>query len=130
MLYGSQTSTAIGGGGGDRGGLAPLPLANTVHDCSKHNDLVGMANYERGACHCPHSRGDQANQDPVEDIATEKSMTPLSKKLLQWLGLLLVGIVALDLAARILVSAIPLLATLSMFVLIFGLLFGFFKASK
>jgi hypothetical protein len=57
-------------------------------------------------------------------------MTPLSKKLLQGLGLLLAGAVALNFAARILVSAIPLLATLLMFVLIFGLLFGFFRSSK
>ena len=57
-------------------------------------------------------------------------MTPLTKKLLQGLGLLIVGAVVLNFAARILVSAIHLLATLLMFVLIFGLLFGFFKASK
>jgi hypothetical protein len=57
-------------------------------------------------------------------------MTPLSKKVLQGLSLLLVGVVVLNFAARILVSAIPLLATLLMFTLIFGLLFGFFKASK
>jgi hypothetical protein len=57
-------------------------------------------------------------------------MTPLSKKILGWLGLLLAGVVVLNLAARILVSAIPLLAILAMFTLIFGLLFGFFKASK
>ncbi len=57
-------------------------------------------------------------------------MTPLSKKLLGWLGLLLAGIIVLDLAVHILVSAIPLLAILLMFVLIFGLLFGYFKGSK
>ncbi len=57
-------------------------------------------------------------------------MTPLTKKLLQGLGLLIAGAVALNFAARILVSAIPLLATLLMFVLIFGLLFGFFRSSK
>ena len=57
-------------------------------------------------------------------------MTPLSKKLLGWLGLLLAGIIVLDLAVHILVSAIPLLAILLMFVLIFGLLFGYFKSSK
>ncbi len=57
-------------------------------------------------------------------------MTPLSKKLLQWLGLLLAGAVVLNIAARIVVSAIPYLAVLAMLVLIFGLLFGFFRASK
>ncbi len=57
-------------------------------------------------------------------------MTPLTKKLLQGLTLLLAGAVALNFAARILVSAIPLLATLLMFVLVFGLLFGFFRSSK
>jgi hypothetical protein len=57
-------------------------------------------------------------------------MTPLTKKVVGWLALLLVGAIALNFAARILLSAIPLLATLLLFVLIFGLLFGFFKASK
>ncbi len=57
-------------------------------------------------------------------------MTPVAKKVLGWLGLLLAGVVALNLAAHILVSAIPLLAILLMFVLIFGLLFGYFKGSK
>jgi hypothetical protein len=57
-------------------------------------------------------------------------MPPVAIKLLRWLGLALLAAVALNLVARILVSAIPLLATLLMFVLIFGLLFGFFRSSK
>jgi hypothetical protein len=57
-------------------------------------------------------------------------MTPISKKLLQWLGLLLLAAVVLNVAAHIVASAIPFLAVLAMLVLIFGLLFGFFRASK
>ena len=57
-------------------------------------------------------------------------MTPLAKKLLLWLGLFLAGAVVLNVAARIVASAIPFLAVLAMLVLIFGLLFGFFSASK
>jgi hypothetical protein len=57
-------------------------------------------------------------------------MTPMTKKALQWLGLLLGAAVALNIAARIVASAIPFLAVLAMLVLIFGLLFGFFSASK
>jgi hypothetical protein len=51
-------------------------------------------------------------------------------KLLRWLGLFLVAAVVIDLGARLLVSAIPVIATLLMFVLIFGLLFGFFRHSN
>ncbi len=57
-------------------------------------------------------------------------MPPLTKKVLGWLGLLIVGAVVLNLAARIAVSAIPFLAVLAMLVLIFGLLFGYFRGSK
>lgn len=57
-------------------------------------------------------------------------MTPLSKKLLQWLGLILLGAVVLNIAARIVASAIPFLAVMVMFVLIYGLLFGFFSTSR
>jgi uncharacterized membrane protein YdjX (TVP38/TMEM64 family) len=57
-------------------------------------------------------------------------MPPLAKKLILGLGLLLAGAVVLNIAARIVFSAIPFLATLLMLVLIFGLLFGFFKTSK
>lgn len=57
-------------------------------------------------------------------------MAPQAKKLLRWLGLLLAGAVAINIAAHILVSAIPLLAILALLTLIFGVLFGLFGSSK
>jgi hypothetical protein len=57
-------------------------------------------------------------------------MTPLTKKVLQWLALLLGAAVVINLAARIVVSLIPVLAVLIMYVLIFGLLVGYFSTSK
>jgi hypothetical protein len=57
-------------------------------------------------------------------------MDPFAKKVLQWLGLLLGGAVVLNLAARIVVSLIPVLLVLIAYVVIFGLLLGYFRTSK
>jgi hypothetical protein len=57
-------------------------------------------------------------------------MTPLTKKLLQWLGLLLAGAVALNVAAHLIASVIPFLIYLLAFVVIAGVLLGRFRSSK
>jgi hypothetical protein len=57
-------------------------------------------------------------------------MSPLAMKVARWIGLLLVAAIAIDVGARLLVSAIPFLATLLMLILIFGVLFGIFGARK
>jgi hypothetical protein len=57
-------------------------------------------------------------------------MTPVIKQVLTWLGLLLAGAVALNVAARIVASIIPFLITWAFFVLILAVAFGFFTNSK
>jgi len=57
-------------------------------------------------------------------------VTPLTKKLGEWLGLLLIGAVVVRLAAAILGPAVPFLAVALMWVVIAGVLLGRFRSSK
>ncbi len=57
-------------------------------------------------------------------------MTPLTKKLARWLGLLLIGALAVRTASAILGSAVPFLFALLIYVLIAGVLLGRFRPGK
>jgi hypothetical protein len=57
-------------------------------------------------------------------------MQPLTKKLLRWLALLLVGAMAINFAARLLAASIPFLFALLIYVLLAGVLLGRFRSSK
>src|SRR6266571_8677704 len=57
-------------------------------------------------------------------------VTPLTKKLGEWLGLLLIGAVVVRLAAAILGPAVPFLAVALMWVVIAGVLLCRFRSSK
>ncbi len=57
-------------------------------------------------------------------------MAPQAKTLVRWLGLLLVGAVVVNVAARVLVPAIPFLFALLIYVALAGVLLGRFRSGK